>query len=57
MRALKLLAKIVAVLALVLVAVVAWHLATAGVASAISGKALLDGRLSEEEIRRFLPDA
>ncbi|MGD2166722.1 MAG: 1-(5-phosphoribosyl)-5-[(5-phosphoribosylamino)methylideneamino] imidazole-4-carboxamide isomerase [Gammaproteobacteria bacterium] len=32
-------------------------LADTGAASAISGKALLDGRLTEEEIRRFLPDA
>jgi phosphoribosylformimino-5-aminoimidazole carboxamide ribotide isomerase len=32
-------------------------LSATGAASAISGKALLDGRFSEEEIRRFLPDA
>ena len=32
-------------------------LANAGAAAAISGKALLDGRLSEQEIQRFLPDA
>lgn len=32
-------------------------LADSGAAAAISGKALLDGRLSEEEIRKFLPDA
>ncbi len=32
-------------------------LADTGAASAISGKALLDGRFTDEEIRRFLPDA
>lgn len=32
-------------------------LADTGAASAISGKALLDGRFTEEEIQRFLPDA
>lgn len=32
-------------------------LAATGAAGAISGKALLDGRFTEEEIRRFLPDA
>ncbi len=32
-------------------------LSATGATSAISGKALLDGRLTEEEIRRFLPDA
>lgn len=31
-------------------------LAATGAASAISGKALLDGRFTPEEIRRFLPD-
>lgn len=32
-------------------------LARSGVAAAISGRALLDGKLSDEEIRRFLPNA
>jgi phosphoribosylformimino-5-aminoimidazole carboxamide ribotide isomerase len=32
-------------------------LAEAGVAAAVSGKALLEGRLTREEIRRFLPGA
>ena len=32
-------------------------LARVGVAAAISGRALLDGRLDDEEIRRFLPNA
>ncbi len=32
-------------------------LATTGVAAAVSGKALLEGRLTAEEIRRFLPGA
>lgn len=32
-------------------------LAKTGVGSAISGRALLDGRLSKEEIQRFLPNA
>jgi phosphoribosylformimino-5-aminoimidazole carboxamide ribotide isomerase len=33
------------------------RLAHIGVAGAISGRALLDGRLTDEEIRRFLPNA
>ncbi len=33
------------------------RLAATGVAGAVSGKALLEGRLSDEEIRRFLPNA
>ena len=33
------------------------RLAEAGVASAISGKALLEGRLTTEEMQRFLPNA
>ena len=32
-------------------------LAATGVAGAVSGKALLEGRLTDEEIRRFLPSA
>jgi phosphoribosylformimino-5-aminoimidazole carboxamide ribotide isomerase len=32
-------------------------LAATGVAAAISGKALLEGRLTDEELRRFLPNA
>ncbi|MBN1240607.1 MAG: 1-(5-phosphoribosyl)-5-((5-phosphoribosylamino)methylideneamino)imidazole-4-carboxamide isomerase, partial [Gammaproteobacteria bacterium] len=32
-------------------------LARAGAAAAISGKALLEGRLTDEEIRGFLPNA
>lgn len=33
------------------------RLAATGVAGAVSGKALLEGRLSDEEIRRFSPNA
>lgn len=33
------------------------RLAATGVAGAVSGKALLDGRLTDEEIRRFSPSA
>jgi phosphoribosylformimino-5-aminoimidazole carboxamide ribotide isomerase len=33
------------------------RLAATGVAAAVSGKALLEGRLTDEEIRRFLPNA
>lgn len=33
------------------------RLAATGVAGAVSGKALLEGRLTDEEIRRFLPNA
>lgn len=33
------------------------ELAATGVAGAVSGKALLEGRITDEEIRRFLPNA